>query len=352
MNDTFVNVLTGVFNFSEPGSPATPGAGRRRRRGDLLRHARPATACHVILQNPPTGAVRRPQLDRRRRRGPAGARQLHRRPAPGQHRQRHRPAASTSASAPQPRRVGRGPNGARHRRRRPCRRPASPASRLGPSPRNSATLTVGGPDICAYKYKLDNGAWSAEVPVTNPRQANAVVPPIQLTGLANGTSHGLRRRARTPPASGSPTPRPRRPGRGPSTPPLAPASASTRCWPTTAVHVDAGPVPDLIELYNDGTGAVDLVGHEHHRQPGQPAEVRLPRRHDDPGRPATSCSTPTTPTAPPGIHLGFALDKDGEGVYLYDTPPAAAASSTPSPSARQLHDLSIGRVRRRRAPGA
>ncbi|HEV8293514.1 MAG TPA: hypothetical protein VGP94_16375, partial [Tepidisphaeraceae bacterium] len=43
--------------------------------------------------------------------------------------------------------------------------------------RNTANLVVGGPGIVAYKYKLDNGAWSAETPIANP---------IVLSGLGNG----------------------------------------------------------------------------------------------------------------------------------------------------------------------
>lgn len=42
----------------------------------------------------------------------------------------------------------------------------------------SATLTVGGSGVAAYKFKLDNGAWSAETPLATK---------ISLAGLAAGT---------------------------------------------------------------------------------------------------------------------------------------------------------------------
>ncbi|WP_124327601.1 choice-of-anchor D domain-containing protein [Desulfonema ishimotonii] len=46
---------------------------------------------------------------------------------------------------------------------------------------DSVKITVGGTDIVAYKYKLDSGTWSAEIPVATP---------ISLTGLSDG-SHTL-----------------------------------------------------------------------------------------------------------------------------------------------------------------
>jgi hypothetical protein len=55
----------------------------------------------------------------------------------------------------------------------------------------SATVVVAGPGIYAYRWKLNNGPWSAEVPLTNSilittnMFANAL--PIQLAGLTNGT---------------------------------------------------------------------------------------------------------------------------------------------------------------------
>lgn len=46
---------------------------------------------------------------------------------------------------------------------------------------NSADITVGGEDVVTYKYKLDNGSYSAETPVSSH---------IQLSSLADG-SHTL-----------------------------------------------------------------------------------------------------------------------------------------------------------------
>jgi hypothetical protein len=62
---------------------------------------------------------------------------------------------------------------------------------IGVTTNTSATIVVAGPGIYAYRWKLNDGPWSAEVPLTNSilittnMFANAL--PIQLTGLTNGS---------------------------------------------------------------------------------------------------------------------------------------------------------------------
>jgi len=59
----------------------------------------------------------------------------------------------------------------------------------------AATLTVGGPDIYGYKYRVEKdgawlGDWSAEVPHPAPVPPDMIIPPVQpieLTGLDLGT---------------------------------------------------------------------------------------------------------------------------------------------------------------------
>ncbi|MCA9262808.1 MAG: hypothetical protein KDA60_03125 [Planctomycetales bacterium] len=50
----------------------------------------------------------------------------------------------------------------------------------------SATLEVGGPDMFAYRYRVDNGTWSDPVLVASPGTKEQVIPPIQLDSLAPG----------------------------------------------------------------------------------------------------------------------------------------------------------------------
>jgi hypothetical protein len=56
-----------------------------------------------------------------------------------------------------------------------------------PTTDTSATLTVGGPDIYGYKYRINDGPWSAEVPTQNVETLTPTLPPIVLTNLAPGT---------------------------------------------------------------------------------------------------------------------------------------------------------------------
>ncbi|MCX5636563.1 MAG: hypothetical protein NTX52_02570, partial [Planctomycetota bacterium] len=62
-----------------------------------------------------------------------------------------------------------------------------------PAPRTwktTATLTVGGPDIYGYKYRVNNGPWSGEILRPDPDLPGTPIQPlspIELTNLANGT---------------------------------------------------------------------------------------------------------------------------------------------------------------------
>jgi hypothetical protein len=55
----------------------------------------------------------------------------------------------------------------------------------------SATLKIAGPGVYAYRWKLNNGPWSAEVALTNDFLITATLfsnaAPITLSGLTNGT---------------------------------------------------------------------------------------------------------------------------------------------------------------------
>ena len=129
-----------------------------------------------------------------------------------------------------------------------------------PTARTSATLTVGGPDIYAYKYRLNAGAYSAEIAVASPGTANAIVPPIQLTGLTDGrytvyvvakNSAGVWQDDTVATTSKAWTVNSSLPAR-------------VRINEVLATNVNTLNVnsskPDLIELYNDGSNSADLSG--------------------------------------------------------------------------------------------
>jgi hypothetical protein len=222
----------------------------------------------------------------------------------------------------------------------------------------SASLTVGvvrtgfgipasgwpqGSGYTHYKYRLDDGAWSAE---------RALATPISLSGLADGPHHvdviGKRDS-----------------GHYQDDPELGPDAVvtSTHTWvvdpayvpPTTpkirlnevlalnsTTLTNAGATPDLVEFYNYGPSTVDLSGMGLTTSPLQPYKFTFP--------PGTSLLPgkylvvyADSQFGAPGIHLGFALSATGETLSLCDRASAGGALVDSVVFGLQLRDLSIGR---------
>src|SRR5262249_54771786 len=125
---------------------------------------------------------------------------------------------------------------------------------------HNATLTVGGPDIYAYRYRLNDGPWSADINTINPGTSGATIPPIELTNLPDGTYtvHVVRKNS-----AGFWQPDDQ--------------ATASKTWvvnsalgphvrinevlaQNTAAVNHGGTFPDIIELYNDGQGTADLSG--------------------------------------------------------------------------------------------
>lgn len=213
---------------------------------------------------------------------------------------------------------------------------------LGVTTSNSATLTVGGPSILGYQYRLDNGAWSAFIPVTNPLTANAVIPPIVLSNLSNGP-HIVSVIARNDVGLFQP---------------MTSATISKTWTVNTALppHIrinevlannsgalnNGGAFPDAIELYNDSSVAVDLSDYSISDDPAAPRKFIFPAGTTiAPGNYLVLYAD--DPSSAPGIHLGFNLSSTGEGVYLYGQG-AGAPLIDSVVFGLQLPNESIGRV--------
>jgi len=228
----------------------------------------------------------------------------------------------------------------------------------------SATLTVGlggtfnwgtwPPQTwgwAAYKWKLDNGPWSAEIPVANTSPFTNL-PTINLTGLSDGPHTVYVTGKNDAP-----------PGYYQDDPFLYPTNAGVSARVTASrtwlVHTNlpalrlnellaqndtAVPVgskyPDLIELYNGGSGSVDLSGMSLTDDAGNPTKFVFP--------PGSSLGAgqylvlyADNDSTPPGYHLGFALNDTGEAVYLF----AADGRLLDSIAfGLQVADYSIGRL--------
>ena len=101
-----------------------------------------------------------------------------------------------------------------------------------------------------------------------------------------------------------------------------------------------GTFPDLVELYYDGATALSLAGMSLSDDPEQPAQFVFPDGSKiAPGEYLVLFADANTATS--GIHLGFGLDGEGDGLYLYD--PAGTLLDSVE-FGTQLPDLSIGRL--------
>jgi hypothetical protein len=198
--------------------------------------------------------------------------------------------------------------------------------------RTEATLTAAGAGITDYQYSLNepNGPWS------EPR---AVDVPIELAGLEDGGVYQVFVVGRNSAGVWQTTPN------------------ASRVWSVDASDArlvlnevlaangsweHQGTFPDMIELYYDGPHPLDLSG------------VSLT---DDPGRPTKFVFAQGTimqseeylvlfaddDAVTPGLHLGFALDKHGGCVCLYDNQRRLIDAVE---YGLQLPDLSIGRAGR------
>ena len=208
--------------------------------------------------------------------------------------------------------------------------------------KTSATLTVGGPDIFAYRYRVNEGPWSAEI--LRPGAALPADPkplaPIALTNLQNGQSYtvyvigkdsaGIWQDVNSPTAS--------------RTWKVDTSYRHLVIHEVLAVNQSAfaheGTLPDVVELYYDGPAAMSLSGMSLSDNPERPARYVFPAGvMMNPGEYLVLFADNNGMTS--GRHLGFGFDADGDGVYLYDRTGVLVDSVE---FGAQLPDLSIGRV--------
>jgi hypothetical protein len=178
---------------------------------------------------------------------------------------------------------------------------------------DSASFTIGGPGIVAYKWRLDSGSWSAPIQIGSgavfPRTGPTVrTATLNLSSLGNG-SHTLEVLGRD--AAGNwQDADPARTLEG-----LPQQAPTTWTWNVNPAQQlvrlneirSAEPVlPDQVELYNGGEGPVNLVNWTLSDDPALPAKYSLQGFVIQPG------------TYVNVVPTGFGLDKDGETLYLFE----------------------------------
>jgi hypothetical protein len=197
--------------------------------------------------------------------------------------------------------------------------------------RTNTTLTVGGPGITHYKYRLNNEPWSQELPVDTP---------IVLNNLVNGQTYTVYVIGKNSAGSWQSEDEP----------------TASRTWTIDTSYSKlvinevlainsttldrGGSFPDLIELYYDGPTSLNLSGVSITDNPDEPGKFIFPAEASiEPGGYLRLYAD--SDTASSGIHLGFALDGDGESLYLYNNSGLLLDSVE---FGLQLPDLSIGRI--------
>ncbi|MBE0544796.1 MAG: lamin tail domain-containing protein [Verrucomicrobia bacterium] len=203
-----------------------------------------------------------------------------------------------------------------------------------PTPLRTATLTVGGAGVTQYRYKLNDGDFNAATPVATP---------ITLSDLPQGSTNVAWVI-----------------GAGADNVWQSEASATTSMqwvintyWPAVRINEvlarnvasfnHAGTFPDAIELYNEGSTVVDLSGLR------LSDRVNLPNKFTFPNGTTLAAGAHLVVLAnnadgTPGLHTGFSLNQDGEGVFLFDTVSSGGALLDSAEFGLQLADLSIGRL--------
>jgi hypothetical protein len=237
--------------------------------------------------------------------------------------------------------IGTGPNG----RDMGGLVPAGASISGEPAPRtwrNSATLTVGGPEIYGYKYRVNDGPWSNEILRPEPDLPGTPIQPlapIELTSLADGTYtvYAIVKNSAGAWQNES-------------------EAVACRTWTVDssyrqmvinevlAINNSAvqheGTFPDIVELFYDGPSSLDLSGMSISDNAAEPRRFVFPAGVImTPGQYLVLYADSNTATS--GIHLGFALDGGGDAVYLSDKSGVLIDSVE---FGMQLPDISIGRV--------
>jgi hypothetical protein len=202
------------------------------------------------------------------------------------------------------------------------------------TPSDSATLHVSGDGVTHYRYRLSTTlVFGPETPVSEP---------IRLTGLAPGdytvlvygrNAEGNWQHPALATRSQTWTVDPNLPG----------VRINEVLARNSAAVNHHGTFPDLIELYNEASVSVDLSGMRITDNANNPNKLIFPN--------GTTLAPngylvlyANNPDGTPGIHLGFSLDQNGEGVYLFDRADRGGALLDSVEFGVQLADYSIGRV--------
>jgi hypothetical protein len=111
-----------------------------------------------------------------------------------------------------------------------------------------------------------------------------------------------------------------------------------------SAHLNGGAYPDVIELYNSGSTDIDLAGKSITDDPNLKTKYVFPSGTSIVAGSYLVLYADTAAAGTPGLHAGFALDSDGDGVYLFDSPSNGQTLLDSVTFGIQIGDYSIGRT--------
>ncbi|MFM8359589.1 MAG: lamin tail domain-containing protein, partial [Verrucomicrobiota bacterium] len=190
--------------------------------------------------------------------------------------------------------------------------------------RTGVTLTPAGPGLTAYRWRLNDGPWSAELPLSSP---------VVLAGLTNGT-HQVRAIGRNSAGAWA-------------------SEADAFTTPAWRVDTASGRVrlheilahsrrhePDRIELHNDSPEPADLSGWSLTDSPALPRRLVFPPGTLLPPDGLLVVVADEEDPAGDGLHTGFGLEARGETLELRRPDGTLADAVT---FGLQVADFSLGR---------
>ena len=182
-----------------------------------------------------------------------------------------------------------------------------------------------------YKAAVDSGAYGAETPASSALALTGLSTGVHTVSILGKNDAGIWQT--TPTVVGWT---------------VNPAAITVQISEILASNVNAYPVgatrPDMIELYNYGTLAVNLANMSVSDNPALPRKFVFPTGTTIPAG-GYLVLLGDAPNANPGIHINFGLDADGDSFALY--PQNAVIGTVPVDSVSfgsQLNDFSIGRA--------
>ena len=196
----------------------------------------------------------------------------------------------------------------------------------------SATLTVGGPGVLTYKYRLNVGEWSAETPVATPVTLTGLTPGIYTVFVVGKDNSGTWQ--------------------------SVPAASKTWTVDTSFHRIQINEVlavntsgvdhegtwPDMVELVNSGAVPVDLAGMALSDKAGNATKYVFPAGTVLGAGEYLVLYADDADSTTSGLHLGFKLDGDCGAVYLFDSAANGSALLDSVAYGKQVANMSIGRV--------